>query len=149
MVYLKIIFYGILSFIERYPLFTALLVLTAIFAPIVWKAIGWVILAIIVLLVIIAGGIALRIHTMRRKMEEQMRSGGAGFSGFDARGFSSGGFNAQGMTLEELVRQMQAQADAQRKAQSGSSTTTTTTSTTQQKRVNDKVGDYVDFEEVE
>lgn len=148
MVYLKIIFYGILAFVERHPLFTTFLVLTAIFAPIVWKAIGWVVLGIIILLLLVVGGMALRVHSMRRKMEEQMRSGGAGFSGFDAGGFSAGGFNAQGMTLEELVRRMQEQADAQRRAQGGT-TTTTTSSTKQQKRVNDKVGDYVDFEEVE
>lgn len=148
MVYLKIILYGILAFVERHPLFTTFLVLTAIFAPIVWKAIGWVVLGIIILLLLVVGGMALRVHSMRRKMEEQMRSGGAGFSGFDAGGFSAGGFNAQGMTLEELVRRMQEQADAQRRAQGGT-TTTTTSSTKQQKRVNDKVGDYVDFEEVE
>ena len=153
MVYLKIILYGILAFVERHPLFTTFLVLTAIFAPIVWKAIGWVVLGIIILLLLVVGGMALRVHSMRRKMDEQMRSGGAGFSGFDAGGFntggfSAGGFNAQGMTLEELVRRMQEQADAQRRAQGGK-TTTTTSSTKQQKRVNDKVGDYVDFEEVE
>ena len=148
MVYLKIILYGILAFVERHPLFTTFLVLTAIFAPIVWKAIGWVVLGIIILLLLVVGGMALRVHSMRRKMEEQLRSGGAGFSGFDAGGFSAGGFNAQGMTLEELVRRMQEQADAQRRAQGGT-TTTTTSSTKQQKRVNDKVGDYVDFEEVE
>lgn len=148
MVYLKIILYGILAFVERHPLFTTFLVLTAIFAPIVWKAIGWVVLGIIILLLLVVGGMALRVHSMRRKMEEQMRSGGAGFSGFDAGGFNAGGFNAQGMTLEELVRRMQEQADAQRRAQGGT-TTTTTSSTKQQKRVNDKVGDYVDFEEVE
>jgi len=55
------------------------------------------------------------------------------------------------MTLEELVRQMQAQADAaKRNSQNNTnSQTTTTTSGSTQKRVNDKVGDYVDFEEVE
>jgi delta 1-pyrroline-5-carboxylate dehydrogenase len=87
-------------------------------------------------------------------MEEQFRSGaGAGFSG--AQGFGGAGFSgfggAQGMTLEELVRKMQEQADARRNAQGGAAQSTTSTSSTssQQKRVNDKVGDYVDFEEVE
>ena len=69
MIYLKIIFYGILSFVERHPLFTTFLVLTAIFAPIVWKTIGWVVLGIIVLLLLVVGGMALRVHSMRRKME--------------------------------------------------------------------------------
>ena len=54
------------------------------------------------------------------------------------------------MTLEELVRQMQEQANARQRAQGGANSQTSTQSQqSQQKRVNDKVGDYVDFEEVE
>jgi len=50
------------------------------------------------------------------------------------------------------VRQMQAQADAQQRAQQqrkSGGDNTTTTSGSAQKRVSDQVGDYVDFEEVE
>ena len=66
-------------------------------------------------------------------------------------GFGNMGGAANGMTLEELVRRMQAEADARRRgAGAQSSTTTTTTSSPKsEKRVSDKVGDYVDFEEVE
>ena len=55
------------------------------------------------------------------------------------------------MSLEELVRQMQEQANARKSEQSGAGQgkTTSSASSSQQKRVNDKVGDYVDFEEVE
>lgn len=141
MVYLKIIFYGILAFIERHPLFTLFIILISIFAPVVWKAIGWVIVAVLFALLLIVGVAAFRMHKMRKQVEDQFR----GTSG----GFSSGFSSAQGMSLEELVRRMQAEAEAKRRAQNTHSSTTTQSSTAQQKRVNDKVGDYVDFEEVE
>lgn len=141
MVYLKIIFYGILAFIERHPLFTLFIILISIFAPVVWKAIGWVIVAVLFALLLIVGIAAFRMHKMRKQVEDQFR----GTSG----GFSSGFSSAQGMSLEELVRRMQAEAEAKRRSQDTSSSTSTQSSTAQQKRVNDKVGDYVDFEEVE
>jgi glucan phosphoethanolaminetransferase (alkaline phosphatase superfamily) len=141
MVYLKIIFYGILAFIERHPLFTLFIILISIFAPVVWKAIGWVIVAVLFALLLIVGVAAFRMHKMRKQVEDQFR----GTSG----GFSSGFSSAQGMSLEELVRRMQAEAEAKRRSQDTYSSTTTQSSTAQQKRVNDKVGDYVDFEEVE
>lgn len=152
MVYLKIIFYGLLAFIERHPIFTFLIVILAIFAPMVLKTIGWIILGVLAVVLILIGLAVFRFHKMRRQMEDQFRSGaGAGFGGaqgFSGAGFS--GFNAQGMTLEELVRQMQEQANARQRAQSGANSQTSTQSQqSQQKRVNDKVGDYVDFEEVE
>lgn len=153
MVYLKVIFYGLLAFIERHPIFTLFILLLAIFAPIVLKTIGWIILGVLAVVLLLIGLAVFRFHKMRSQMEEQFRSGaGAGFGG--AQGFGGAGFSgfggAQGMTLEELVRKMQEQADARRNAQSGAAQSTTSTSSTssQQKRVNDKVGDYVDFEEV-
>jgi hypothetical protein len=153
MVYLKVIFYGLLAFIERHPIFTLFIVLLAIFAPMVLKTIGWIILGVLAVVLLLIGLALFRFHKMRSQMEEQFRSGaGAGFSG--AQGFGGAGFSgfsgAQGMTLEELVRKMQEQADARRNAQGGAAQSTTSTSSTssQQKRVNDKVGDYVDFEEV-
>lgn len=153
MVYLKIIFYGLLAFIERHPIFTLFILLLAIFAPMVLKTIGWIILGVLAVVLILIGLAVFRFHKMRRQMGDQFRSGaGAGFGG--AQGFSGAGFSsfggAQGMTLEELVRQMQEQANARQRAQSGANSQTSTQSQqSQQKRVNDKVGDYVDFEEVE
>jgi hypothetical protein len=65
-------------------------------------------------------------------------------------GFSGMGGAANGMTLEELVRRMQAEADARRRGTTSSNGTTTTSSSPKsEKRVRDKVGDYVDFEEVD
>lgn len=155
MVYLKIIFYGLLAFIERHPIFTFLIVILAFCAPMVLKTIGWIILGVLAVALILIALAVFRFRKMQRQMEDQFRSGaGAGFGGaqgFSGAGFS--GFNAQGMSLEELVRQMQEQANARQRAQSGAGADTTTTTTSsqqsQQKRVNDKVGDYVDFEEVE
>lgn len=155
--YLKIIFYGLLAFIERHPIFTLIIVGLALFAPFVFKAIGWILLVILAILLLIIGVAVFRFHKMRREMENQFRRGagggfggpGAGFGGPGA-GFSGFG-NMQGMTLEELVRQMQEQANARKGAQPGSNSGPTTTSygSSGQKRVNDKVGDYVDFEEVD
>ena len=85
-------------------------------------------------------------------MGSQQNFGGANPFGGGFAGFS----NMGGMTLEELVRQMQAQADARQRAkqqsagsqQRDNSTAETTTSGQTRKRVSDDVGDYVDFEEV-
>ena len=150
---LKIIFYGLLAFIERHPIFCTILVLLAIFAPFVFEIVGWIILGIITLLLIVFGILAWKVYKMKREMKKRFEQGGANFSGgsFGAQNFG-GHFYAGGMTLEELVRQMQAQADAQQRAQQqrkSGGDNTTTTSGSAQKRVSDQVGDYVDFEEVE
>lgn len=150
---LKIIFYGLLAFIERHPIFCTILVLLAIFAPFVFEIVGWIILGIITLLLIVFGILAWKVYKMKREMKKRFEQGGANFSGGSFGGQNFGGhFYAGGMTLEELVRQMQAQADAQQRAQQqrkSGGDNTTTTSGSAQKRVSDQVGDYVDFEEVE
>jgi hypothetical protein len=146
--YLKIIFYGLLAFVERNPLFTLLLVLLGIFAPVVFKVAGWIILGILLAIVVLVAIGSLRLRRMRQQMEEQMRQGGFSSGGFSGMGGMSGAAN--GMTLEELVRRMQAEADARRRDNASSNGTTTTSSSPKsEKRVNDKVGDYVDFEEVD
>ena len=141
--YLKIIFYGLLAFVERNPLFTLLLVAIGIFAPVVFKVAGWIILGIILAIIVLVAIGSLRLRRMRQQMEEQMKS-----SGFSGGGFGNMAGGANGMTLEELVRRMQAEADARRQG-ANASNTTTTSSPKSEKRVSDKVGDYVDFEEVE
>ena len=144
---LRIIIFGLLAFIERNPIFCIFLLFVAIMAPALFKVVGWIILGIIALFLIILGIGWWRMRKMQRELNDQFRqtASGAGFNGF-------GGFSTGGMTLEELVRQMQAQADAAKRnsANNTNSQTTTTTTTTgsTQKKVSDKVGDYVDFEEV-
>ncbi|MBO7312144.1 MAG: hypothetical protein J6U82_04985 [Alistipes sp.] len=145
--YLKIIFYGLLAFIERNPKFCILLVLLAVFAPFVFKWVGWVLLIILGVAVLGIAFAILRFKRMQKQMEEQMhQTMGGGFSGMG--GFANmGGFqnmgSANGMSLEELVRQMQAQADA-RKAQ----TQQQPKQTTAQRKSSVDSSDYVDFEEV-
>lgn len=145
--YLKIIFYGLLAFIERNPKFCILLVLLAVFAPFVFKWVGWVLLIILGVAVLGITFAILRFKRMQKQMEEQMhQTMGGGFSGMG--GFANmGGFQnmggANGMSLEELVRQMRAQADA-RKAQTQQQPKQTTT----QRKSSVDSSDYVDFEEV-
>lgn len=153
---LRIIIFGLLAFIERNPFLCFFLLIMAILAPTFFKVVGWIILGIIALFLLILGIGWWRMRKMQRELNNQFRqtASGAGFNASgSAGGFNGfGGFSTGGMTLEELVRQMQAQADAaKRNSQNNtnSQTTTTTTSRSTQKRVNDKVGDYVDFEEVE
>ena len=90
--YLKIIFFGLLAFIERHPIFTFLIVLLAFVAPMVLKTIGWIILGILAVVLILIILAVFRFHKMRRQMEDQFRSGaGAGFGGAGfggASGFS-------------------------------------------------------------
>lgn len=156
--YLKIIFYGILSFIERNPIFCLFFLIIAIVAPFLVKVFLYVILAILLLALIGIGVAVWRMRKMQRQMEEQFRNMGSqqNFGGANPFGGGFAGFsNMGGMTLEELVHQMQAQADAQQRAkqsagsqQRDNSTAETTTSGQTRKRVSDDVGDYVDFEEV-
>lgn len=150
---IRIIIFGLLAFIERNPLFCLFMLLVAIAAPALFKVVGWIILGIIALFLVVLGIGWWRMRKMQRDLNNQFRqtSGGAGFGTSGTSGFGGfGSFGASGMSLEELVRQMQAQADAaKRNSANASNQTTTTTSGSTQKRVNDKVGDYVDFEEVE
>lgn len=154
---LRIIIFGLLAFIERNPIFCLFLLLVAIVAHALFKVVGWIILGIIALFLVILGIGWWRMRKMQRELNNQFRQTASG-AGFNASGTAGGfngfgGFSTGGMTLEELVRQMQAQADAAKRnsANNTNSQTTTTTTTTgsTQKKVSDKVGDYVDFEEVE
>ena len=146
--YLKVIFYGLLAFIERNPKFCLLLVLIAVFAPFLFKWVGWLLLIIVGVALLGLAFAILRFKRMQKQMEEQMRQTGGGFSGMG--GFTNmGGFSnmggANGMSLEELVRQMQAQADA-RKAQTQQQPKPKQTATQSKSSVDSS--DYVDFEEV-
>ena len=132
--YLKIIFYGLLAFIERNPKFTLLLVLIALFAPFVFKWFGWLLLIILGVALLAIGFALLRFRKMQKQMEDQMRQTGGGFQ-------NMGGFSSNGMSLEEFVRQMQAQADARKVQQPKQGGSTQTKSSVDS-------SDYVDYEEV-
>ena len=145
--YLKILFYGLLAFIERNPKFCILLLLIAIFAPFVLRWVGWLLLIIVGVALLGLAFAILRFRKMQKNVKEQMRQTGSGFSGMG--GFTNmGGFSnmggANGMTLEELVRQMQAQADARKTQQQPKQNTSSSKSVS-----GIDSADYVDFEEVE
>ena len=147
--YLKIVFYAILAFIERNPKFCIILALLAIFAPVVFKFVGWIILGIIALAIVVMGTMAWRVRSMQRKMEREFKANGAGASAGGFNGF--GGFsNMGGMSLEDLVRRMQAEADARKSTSGGASSAQNNKSNENTSRVRSKSrdDDYVDFEEI-
>ena len=154
--YLKIVFYGLLAFIERHPIFCFILLLLALFAPFVFKWIGWVILGIIALALIGLLIMSLRFRKMKRQMEDQMRQASGGFADSNPFGnmggnpfgntgttgsspFGNMGGATGGMTLEEFVKRMQAEADARQQAQQPKRET---------KKNDVDSTDYVDFEEI-
>lgn len=148
--YLKIIFYGLLAFVERNPLFTLLLVAIGIFAPVVFKVAGWIILGVILAVIVLVALGSLRLRRMRQQMEEQMRQSGFSGAGFGNMGGFSNMGDANGMTLEELVRQMQAAADQRQQAARGANPSQgATPKSNPNLKNNNHDGDYVDFEEVE
>ena len=126
--YLKIIFYGLLAFVERNPLFTLLLVLLAIFAPVVFKVAGWIILGILLAIVVLVAIGSLRLRRMRQQMEEQMRGSFRG-----GQGGPSAGYNPYGGGSTRRPNEGEVQVHI--------------TSETPEKRVSKDVGDYVEFEE--
>lgn len=148
MVYLKIVFYAILAFIERNPKLCIILALLAIFAPVVFKFVGWIILGIIALAIVVMGAMAWRMRSMQRKIEREFQSNGSGTSAGGFNGF--GGFgNMGGMSLEDLVRRMQAEADARKGASGGTSAGQSNKTNENRSRVrNSRDDDYVDFEEI-
>ena len=144
MVYLKIVFYAILAFIERNPKLCVILALLAIFAPVVFKFVGWIILGVIAFAIIVMGTMAWRMRAMQRKMERDFKANASGASAGGFNGF--GGFNNMGgMSLEDLVRRMQAEADA-RKATSSAQNNKPNENTSRVRSSRDE--DYVDFEEI-
>lgn len=144
MVYLKIVFYAILAFIERNPKLCIILALLAIFAPVVFKFVGWIILGVIAFAIIVMGTMAWRMRSMQRKIERDFKANASGASAGGFNGF--GGFNNMGgMSLEDLVRRMQAEADA-RKATSSAQNNKPNENTSRVRSSRDD--DYVDFEEI-
>ncbi len=145
--YLKIIFYGFLTFAQKYPFFTLAFLAAVILPPIFFPAVRWFMLGMFIIALIVIGLVWLQFYRMKRQMEKEYRdamNGKMGGSGAGpGAGFTGYGF-ANGMRLEDFVRQMQEQADArQASAQQPKSDSATTT----QKKASDQ-GEYVDFEEI-
>ena len=117
---------SIINWIGRNPLTFIILIMIAVFAPSVF---GWIfvtigVIALILLALPIFGLIKLR--RMTRDIEKQARK-----QGFSGQGFSGQGFSQQ-----------------QNHSSKEGDVKVFTTDEATGKRVNDNVGEYVDFEEV-
>lgn len=117
---------GAVAFVRRNPLFCLLILMLALFAPSVLGGIAmfvlYFILGIILLVVVLMLVFRWRIYRLRQQVEEQFRQGGG-----PSAGAPSGG-RAAGREGEVKVYKTRAAAG---------------------KRVSSRVGDYVEFEEVE
>lgn len=157
MLILKIIFYGLLAMLERRPIFTIGLLALLILPPIYFEWVRWFYLGLLIFILLIVFAVKRKIRQLRKQFEQQYRdamggNAGAGFAGFGGpNGAGFAGFNfSQGMTLEDLVRQMQQQADArnaQAQQQQGTTTIKDNSSKTNSTNNNNE-GEYVDFEEI-
>ena len=122
---------SLVSFVQRNPLTTLVILFLALCAPALLKGIAIVILYIVMGLILLVVGLMLlfrwRIYKMRKQMEEQF-----GREGFDPR---QGGFGSP-FTHEEPRRGgREGEVRVHR------------TSDAPEKRVSSDVGDYIDFEE--
>lgn len=116
---------SIINYIQRNPLTTIIIVMLIVFAPSAFGALLVGVAVVLLLLLAIPIYMLYRVRRMSRKMEDQAREQS------QRRGFY-GRTNTQsdyGRSAEGEVR-------------------VHTTSEQPQKRVNENVGDYVDFEEV-
>ena len=116
---------SIINYIQRNPLTTIIIVMLIVFAPSAFGALLVGVAVVLLLLLAIPIYMLYRVRRMSRKMEDQTRGQS------QQRGFY-GHTNTQsdyGRSAEGEVR-------------------VHTTSEQPQKRVNENVGDYVDFEEV-
>ncbi|MBQ2007144.1 MAG: DUF4834 family protein [Alistipes sp.] len=116
---------SIINYIQRNPLTTIIIVMLIVFAPSAFGALLVGVAVVLLLLLAIPIYMLYRVRRMSRKMEDQTREQS------QQRGFY-GRTNTQsdyGRSAEGEVR-------------------VHTTSEQPQKRVNENVGDYVDFEEV-
>ena len=116
---------SIINYIQRNPLTTIIIVMLIVFAPSAFGALLVGVAVVLLLLLAIPIYMLYRVRRMSRKMEDQTR-GRSQQRGFYGRTNTQSDY---GRSAEGEVR-------------------VHTTSEQPQKRVNENVGDYVDFEEV-
>ena len=116
---------SIINYIQRNPLTTIIIVMLIVFAPSAFGALLVGVAVVLLLLLAIPIDMLYRVRRMSRKMEDQ------------ARGQSQQrGFYGRTNTQSDYGRSAEGEVRVH------------TTSEQPQKRVNENVGDYVDFEEV-
>ena len=119
---------SIVEWIKRNPLTCILLVMIAVVAPGLFGAI-FIGIGIVVLLLLAIPIIGIfKLRRMSRKIEDEARQQ----QGFGGQGFGGQGFGGQNRTRTNNEGEVKVY----------------TTEEATEKRVNDKVGEYVDFEEV-
>jgi methyl-accepting chemotaxis protein len=152
--YLKLIFYGALALYERHPIFCTTMLLLIILPPIFSEVARWIMLGILIFAILAIAIIAWQIRRLKRKFENEFRNAtGGGFNNFSSSfgggntGFSGFSYTG-GMTLEELVRKMQSEADQrQQSAQQHNNNSNNSDNDIPRRNIEDK-GEYVDFEEI-
>ena len=125
--FLTALFDGISLIIRRNPITILVIVLLAIVAPSLLKGVAVVALYIIMGLVTLIAAIALSLRWKIRKLQKQA-----------AESASQGGFSGQGGFYSQETKE-QSTEEGEVKIYK--------TSTTPEKKINNKVGDYVEFEE--
>lgn len=116
---MKSFFTFIWEFIKRNPFLTLFIVMLAIAAPQVLGIFALILLIPLAAIIVIALVIAWRIHKLRKRVEDQMR--GAQHQGTAGGYRTSTGSDAQGKVTVHIPHQ--------------------------EPRINDQVGEYVDFKE--
>lgn len=132
MKYLMAVIDALVGFVQRNPLTVLVILILALGAPALLKGIALFILYFIMgfVLLLVAGVLLFRwrIYRMRKEMEERFGEGfGSAAGGFDPRGF--------GARQRPPKQEREGEVKVHR------------TSDAPEKRVSEKVGDYVDFEE--
>jgi membrane protein implicated in regulation of membrane protease activity len=116
---------SIINYIQRNPLTTIIIVMLIVFAPSAFGALLVGVAVVLLLLLAIPIYMLYRVRRMSRKMEDQAREQS-----------QQGGFYGRANTQSDYGRSAEGEVRVH------------TTSEQPQKRVNENVGDYVDFEEV-
>lgn len=123
---------ALVGFVQRNPLMVLVILLLALGAPALLKGVATFVLYAILGLLLVGVLLLLlfgwRVHSMRRRMEEQFGRSGQEQSSGQGGFWSSWGNNASSRSREGEVRVYK-------------------TSDAPEKRVSSDVGDYVDFEE--
>lgn len=116
---------SIINYIQRNPLTTIIIVMLIVFAPSAFGALLVGVAVVLLLLLAIPIYMLYRVRRMSRKMEDQAREQS-----------QQRGFYGRTNTQSDYSRSAEGEVRVH------------TTSEQPQKRVNENVGDYVDFEEV-
>ena len=133
--FLSAIIDSFLGFISRNPLTTIIIVMLLVFAPSFFGALLIGVVVLVLILLAIPLFMLFRLRRASRKIEDEARR--ASQQGYSRQGYSQQSYSQQGYS-QQGYSQPNNEGDVKVHA----------TTQQPQKRVNDNVGDYVEFEEV-